>query len=169
MSRRLLIVLLIVFAIAGGAFLWLRVDPRAQEIRRLEAHLGKLAGEVSFTESDPPFRRLGYPNRLSGFFANPTELDIAVGPRSAQGSLSRSQLEEGATTLRATARGLDVRFLDPSVELDDSMENATVHLTSRIFFTGDPDYLVQEFQFVLKKNPDGEWRIHRIATVRTME
>ncbi len=143
-------------------------DPRAREARRVRSRLKALATAVSFKESDAPFVRLGYPGRIVDFFGEGTEVDITLGSRSAHQSFTRSELKEGAAGLRATNRGVSVEFTDVAVTPDLEQGRAEAHLTAKIFFLGDHDYFVQEFRVGLVK-ADGEWRIRRMATVRTME
>ena len=105
---------------------------------------------------------------MSGSFTDTVDLDITLGARSAHETISRSQLRDGANSLRATNRGLSVEFIDIVVDVTPPTPSASVHLTSKIYFLGDPDYFVQEFRIALEK-PANEWLIRRIATVRTME
>ncbi len=168
MKRRTLIVALVVVLGALVAGAWVFLDAHAREIRRIQRHLNTLAATVSFTDKDPPFVRLGYGGKVAGFFDNPTEFDVTIGPRATQGLIPRSQLHAGAAGLRLNAPGLSVRFIDIAVELDQDRTSASAHLTARIFFTGDPDYFVQEFRLRLKRT-EGRWLVDRIATVRTME
>src|SRR5690606_7263094 len=96
------------------------------------------------------------------------ELDVSAGERNVQGIMTRSQLEEGAAALRATAPGLKIEFLDIAVDLEAPPTRATAHLTAKIHFVRDPDYAIQEFRLTLVK-VDNDWLVERIETVRTME
>lgn len=161
--------------VAGGAAWWLRPDPREREIRRVRARLLDLAKALSFTEKDPPFARLSYAERVTGFFDESVDLDLTVGPYVASESLHRSRLPEGLAGLRLNTRGLDVEFIDIMVDpSDDALDPAAVrptasaHLTSRIYFTGDRDYWVQEFRFQLVRVA-GAWLVRGVTTVKTME
>lgn len=167
-SRRILLVTA-GLALAGAvAWLILEYDPRAREIRHIQQRLGALATAVSFRENDPPFVRLGYGGRLTDYFAESVEIDIALGSRGMHETINREQLKEGATGLRAANRGLSVEFIDIAVTPGPTSTNASAHLTSKIYFIGDPDYFVQEFRIDLRKG-SGDWQVRRIATVRTME
>ncbi len=144
-------------------------DPRAREIRRVEKRVAALAEAVSFGEKDNPFVRLGYADGVAEYFGPNIDLAITLGSREAHASLTHQELKERAGVLRAAARGLSVRFLDLAVTLNPDLDEATVHLTSKIFFTGEPDYSIQEFRLRLAKHPAQGWQVHRIETVRTME
>lgn len=151
----------------GLTFRW-QQDPRTRAIREIQARMKEVAAVTSFKEQDPPFVKLGYAGRLSEYFADTIELDISLGARSAHETISRNQLRDGASSLRATNRGLSVEFIDIVVEVTPPTPRASVHLTSKIYFLGDPDYFVQEFRIDLEK-PANAWLVRRIATVRTME
>lgn len=155
-------------ALGLGWGIWWRQDPRTRAIREIQARLKEVAAITSFKEQDPPFVKLGYAGRLSEYFADTIELDITLGTRSAHETITRNQLRDGASSLRATNRGLSVEFIDIVVEVDPPSPLASVHLTSKIYFLGDPDYFVQEFRIDLEK-PANSWLVKRLATVRTME
>lgn len=169
MKRRLLIWTGIVAVLAAGWGVRALGDPRTRELRRVEKRVLALAEAVSFTEKDSPFSRLGYPDKVIGYFGPTTELEITLGSREAHATLTNAELKERAGAMRVTARGLSVQFLDVAVTLNDAMDQATAHLTSKIYFTGEPDYWVQEFRLQLGKEAEHGWRVSRIETVRTME
>lgn len=169
MTRRILLVVgLLVVVVAGFGFrAW--SDPRSREVRRIEKRILGLAEVVSFGEPGSAFQRLAYGDRVADYFAESTELDITVGSREVQTTLTRGELRDRALAIRATAKGLSVQFMDAVVTMNDAMDEATVHLTSKIYFTGEPDYWVQEFRFnLVRKHPEA-WRIRTIVTVKTME
>ena len=169
MMRRLLVTLGLVIVVAIGFAFRAWSDPKSREVRRIEKRLLGLASGLSFTEKGSPFQRLAYGDRVADFFADTTELDIAVGSREIQVTLSRGELRDRALATRATAKGLSVQFMDVVVTLNERMDEATAHLTSKIYFTGEPDYWVQEFRLQLGKvHPEG-WRIRKITTIKTME
>ena len=163
-----------VFAAAGAAW-WLLPDPAERERRRIRTRLLDLAKALSFTEKDSPFLRMGYAERVTRFFDETVDLDLTVGPYVATESLHRSRMPEGLAGLRLGNRGLVVEFIDIAVELSDATldpaavrPTASAHLTSRIYFTGDRDYWVQEFRFELVRAA-GDWLVRGVATVKTME
>lgn len=165
--RRILVLVLVIAAALVGFLLWSR-DPRAREIRRIQTRLEEFARSLSFTDKDPPFVRLGYAGRAVGFFADPVQFDMTLGSRVLQGPVPVERLREGAAGLRATSAGLSIRFSDIAVDLDQTSTNASAHLTARIFFAGDNDYLVQEFRMRLEKS-NADWRVREVRTVRTMD
>ncbi len=168
--RRKILLVTAALTLALGLGAWLRFsqDPRTRALREIQARLLEVATITSFKEQDPPFVKLGYAGKLSEYFADTIELDITLGARSAHETISRAQLKDGAASLRATNRGLQVEFIDIVVDVTPPDPRASVHLTSKIYFLGDPDYFVQEFRIDLEK-PADTWLVRRIATVRTME
>ncbi|MBL9127782.1 MAG: hypothetical protein JNL97_09050 [Verrucomicrobiales bacterium] len=164
--------LLVLLGVVGGLLGYRAfADPEAREMRRITKRVLALAESVSFGEKDSPFQRLGYADRVAGFFGPTVELAINLGTREAHATLSRSELKERAGVMRATARGLSVRFLDvvPSLDIQGPRDRASVHLTSKIYFLGDVDYIVQEFRLRLVKHAQNGWEVVRVETVRTME
>lgn len=170
MVNRRLVTLLLAALVGIGTALYLRAqnDPRAREIRRIQKHLLQLASAVSFTERDTPFQRLAYPGGLPDYFTDPAHFQIAIGRYVADQPLSHAELRDATTAIRAQFRGLSVQFLDIVVDLAPDPDQATVHLTSKIYFTGDSDYWIQEFRLALART-ESTWRIQRLATLRTME
>ncbi len=174
MKRRTFILLAAV-GVAAGLALRLRADPRARQVRLIQTRLRELSVALSFTDKDPPFARLSYAERVTRFFDDPVDLDLAIGPYVAAESVHRTRLPEGLAGLRLNNRGLDVQFIDITVDLpDEALDPATAaprasaHLTSKIFFAGERDYWVQEFRLALVRR-QGVWLVRSVATVRTME
>lgn len=166
------ILAVVLLAAAWLALAWYRdrESPLGRATREVRTRLQELAAATSFRENDPPFVKLGYPQRLVPFFAPETAFDIQMGARATQGTFTRSQLSEGAAGLRGGQRGLSVEFLDITVTATpvEAPTQATAHLTSKIYFLGDPDYFVQEFRVGLSRMTNG-WKIERLETVQTME
>jgi hypothetical protein len=157
-----------VLVIAGGAVVWwYQRDPRQRETHRIQERLSSLAEAISFSPQDATLKRLSYPQTISGFFADPTTLDVAIGDRNIQETLTRAQLEEMAAR-RLGARGLSIQFLDIAVSLDSAITQATAHLTAKVQFAGDAEYSIQEFRFGLGKT-NSNWVVHSVETLRTME
>ncbi len=167
MNRRHVGFLSIVALLAAAFLGWKLADPEARESRRIQKRLSALAREISFPENESAVRKLTYADRVGAYFADPTDFSIALGPRSIEGIHSRAQLEEGCRGIRAVSRGLEVSFLDITPTLQPDRQRATAHLTSKIYFKGDPDYWIQEFRLHLAHS-EHQWRITRIETVRTM-
>jgi len=164
--RRAILLVLLLALVGGGAAFWIWNDPRQREIKRVQHRLLDLAKDASFSEKDPLFKRLGYPQRVVAFFDE--NIEVAVeGARQEHRVMGRAQLLENATQLRAGFRGLSVQFLDPQVELAEDLRSAVVHLTSKIYFTGDSDYTVQEFRIALVKQGNA-WMVRKVETVKTM-
>lgn len=161
-----LLTIALVVALLVSARSWF--DPQTREIRRIQERVDSLAKALSFSEKGSIFTKAGYAEKVAGYFAEPTELRIAFGRWAVDEPVSRHQIFEGAAGLRASAKGLAVEFIDIAVSLSPVSSNATAHLTSKIYFTGDPDYWVQEFRLALAKT-NQEWFIREVVTVKTME
>jgi hypothetical protein len=147
--RRIVILALAVLTLAAGIFLWSFGDSRTRETRRIQRRLESLAQDASFSERDHAFRRLAYSGQLAGYFAETVVFDTPEGQWPQDKTMKRSELEAFAAAVR-TRRGLDMKFLDIAVHLEEPPTNAIAHLTSKIYFTGDQDYWVQEFRLGLR-------------------
>lgn len=166
--RRLLLLLTVVAGIALLVGWRLMQDPRRREIRLIQQRVNHLATALSFSDKSSLLNKVGYAERVAEFFSDPTELRIAFGRWAVHESVSRAQVTETAAGLRASAKGLDVQFLDVDVALDPSGSTATAHLTSKIYVHGDSDYWVQEFKLGLTQS-NRVWRLKEVLTLKTME
>jgi hypothetical protein len=63
--------------------------------------------------------------------------------------------------------GLDVQFLDINLTVAPDKNTAEANLTLRAKTAGDRDQIVQEMKLLLNKL-EGNWRIQRIETVKTL-
>ncbi len=169
MKRRSLLATLGLVLVVGGVVLYAcyRGDPRQREIHRIQKRLAGLAEALCFSAQDSALRRLTYAQSVAAFFADRTILDVSVGERVLQETMSRREIEQMAAR-RLAMRGMTVEFVDIAVTLGSNPTHATAHLTATIRISGEQEYSVQEFRFSLVK-PEAVWLIEGVTTVKTME
>ncbi len=68
---------------------------------------------------------------------------------------------------RQHVNGVKIEFVDIVVKLDPDKQSATVDLTGKATMSGEHDFSVQEFKFLLKK-VGRDWLIYRVETVKTL-
>ena len=78
-----------------------------------------------------------------------------------------ADLLAAATTALQRLAGLRVEFLDVNVSLAADRQTAVANLTCRATRAGDKDFVVQEFDFHMRK-VGRDWLIERIDTVKTL-
>lgn len=167
MTRRVLIILVGALLVGGLAIWWVRRDPYAREVHRIQKRLAALAEAASFSPDEGLLNKVRYASRLSSFLSTNTHFSIAVGGETLEATLSRTEFEEVASR-RMVAKGLNVEFLDVVAKPSEDLQEATAHLTARIRLSGDKEYIVQEFRIELRRE-EGEWLVAGLETVRTLE
>lgn len=135
----------------------------------IRSRLLNLARTLSFERKDGILSRgLKAQNFLECF-----TLDVVVSLDSraygARTLTGRDELQQALLVAlnHEAAGGLKVEFLDINVTLGPDKQTAVADLTAKATVTGERDFLVQEFNFMLKK-ADGQWLIYRVETVKTL-
>ena len=160
--------LLIAVAVIGVGMLgwrWLFPSPE----RVIRSRLLQLAQTASFTPNDGTLVKAYKVERLPGFFSS----DVVIGfeiPGDGDVALSgRDQVMEAvrAALVSGRAGGLKIQLRDISVTLGADRQSAVANLTGTATVAGQSDFIVQEFNFRLKKL-DGKWLICRVEAVKTL-
>ena len=158
---------IIVLAVIGWMLLlgyWHFFPSQETRIRRM---FGELARVVSISPNSSPLANLAAANELASFFTKDVEINLDVPGVGRHTFTGREEIIQAAVAARSNSRSVKVEFLDINVKLDAGKESATVDLTAKVTQPAEHDFSVQELKFQLQK-VDGEWRIARVDTVRTM-
>ena len=133
-------------------------------IRRMFAELARV---VSVAPNSSPLANLAAGNELAGFFTKDVEINVDLPGAGRHTFTGREEFIQAAVAARSNSRSVKVEFLDLNVKLGPDQRTAAIELTAKITQTGERDFNVQELKFQLRK-VDGEWRIARGDTVRTL-
>jgi hypothetical protein len=157
--------LLAIALVALAVWLWTVLFPGPDRIIR--QRLNQLAKTTSFAGNESPLARLANVQHISGFFTTDVEIRVDVPGRYPQVLTGRDELTQVAMQARSVLSGLDVKFFDINVTVAPDKQSAEANLTLRAKVAGDRDVIVQELKVKLNKS-EGNWRINRIETVRTL-
>jgi hypothetical protein len=159
------LVLLLVLA-ALGYWLYTVLFPSPETVIR--QRLQTVAKLASFTGQEGNLARLANVQQLIGFFSTAVEVRVDS-PAHAEHTFSgKDEIQQVLLGIRTRLGGLEVKFLDPQVQLNPDETNATVQVTAEARVAGERDLFIQELQIGFTKN-DGKWLIARIETVRTLK
>ena len=165
MVKRLPRIVLLVLAVALLVLAYRHWFPNEeQRIRRM---LSDVAREACIPANPKPLGNLAAAQKLASFFSPEVEIHVDAPSYGQHTLMGRDEIMQAVLAARANLKNLKVEFLDPNVALDASQESATVELTAKVTHTGERDFGVQELKFQMKRL-DGQWRINRVETVRTL-
>lgn len=157
--------LLLVLA-ALGYWLYTVLFPNPETVIR--KRLNSISELVSFTGREGNISRIASVQQLVGYFSTAVEVRVDS-PAHAEHTFSgKDEIQQALLGLRAHLGGLEVKFLDPQVQLNPDKTTATVQTTATARVAGERDLFIQELQIGFAKN-DGQWLITRIETVRTLK
>jgi hypothetical protein len=151
--------------IALGVWFWRVLFPGPETIIRKQ--LAQLARAASFPGNESPLAAAHHAATLAGFFSVNAEVILNVPGEGAHTFTGREEIQQAALFARSHLRALTVEFLDADVTVAPDRLSATVDLTARVRSPREPDFYVQEMRFLLKQI-NGEWRIVRAETVKTL-
>ena len=159
---RILVLLVIGWLLLLGY--WHFFPGQETRIRRM---LGELARVASTPPNSSPLANLAAANELAGFFTKDVEINVDVPGEGRHTFSGREEVMQAAVAARSQSRRVKVEFLDVIVRLQAGKQSAVADLTAKVTQAGERDFDVQELNFRIKK-VDGEWRITRVETVRTL-
>ena len=134
---------------------------------RIRRMLGELARVAAVSPNSTPLANLAAANELAGFFTKEIEISVDVPGAGRHTFTGREEIIQAVVGTRSHYPGMKVELFDIAVKLAAGGQSATVDLTAKVTQTAERDFGVQELTFQLKKT-DGDWRITRVDTVRTL-
>jgi hypothetical protein len=157
---------LLAAAAALGFWLWTVFFPSPQKV--IVGRVASLAATATVSANDSNLARAAKAANLVGFFTLDAEI-VLDAPELAHRTLSgREEIRETALAGLAGIRTLNVQFLDVTARLGADRQSADVSCTAKVNAGDSKDYGVQEMHFQFKK-VDGDWRISRVETVKTLQ
>jgi len=158
--------LVLLVAAAGlGFWLWTVLFPGPEKV--VLKKMSSLAATASYRADDSNLTRAGKAASLAGFFATDVQITINLPDQPGRTFSGREEVKESALAGFATLSSLKVEFFDTTVVVGSDRLTADVNCTANITVAGNKDYGVQELHFQFKKI-DGDWRIIRVETVKTL-
>lgn len=159
---------LVLLAAAGGLgfWLWTIVFPSPEKI--VLKKLSSLAATASFDGNASSITRAGKAGNVAGHFAADAQIVVDVSGAGARTLSGREEIREAAMGGFASLNSLNVRFLDVTVKVGEDKQSAEVNCTADVRAGDSKDLSVQELRFQFQKI-DGDWRITRVETVKTLQ
>ena len=151
--------------VALGVWMWTVLFPSPEKVIR--KRLVGLANAASFSSDEGNLVRLAGAQSLGGFFSVDVQVDIDVPGHVQERLMSRQEIVQAAMAARSTVAALKVKFPDINITVAPDKQSAVADLTVEARVSGQPDLIVQEMKFTLRKT-DGKWLVTRVETVRTL-
>jgi hypothetical protein len=158
-------ILVAITFLAISFFAWRFLFPSPERVIR--SRLQELATLASYQANEGAIAKAYNATQISGFF---TPDVVVTGDIPGYGNLTvngRDNLMQGALAARQRIAALKVEFLDVNVTIGSDGQTAVANLTAKATASGERDFSVQEFNFMLKK-VDGKWLIYRVESVKTL-
>jgi hypothetical protein len=107
-------------------------------------------------------------SNLISYFSTDAQIVVNI-PGAATGTLNgRDEIREAAAGGYIHIAALNVQFLDATAKVGADKQSAEVRCTARVTTGDSKDFSVQEMRFQFQKI-DGDWRITRAETVKTLQ
>ncbi len=148
-----------------GIWGWFVLFPSPEKVIR--SRLQNLARTISFEPADGTIARGYSVQKAAGFFTTDAEINVDGRGLEPLHFSGRDEIQQALLWAARSLRGLKVEFLDINLTLDQDKQSAKANLTGKWTPTGDRDFGVLEFNFLLKK-VDGTWLIYRVDSVKTL-
>lgn len=158
----------VLLLLAAGCLLLLYQRYFPNEERRIRRLLAGVAQAASVPEHPSVTARLAAADRLRDYLTAGVEVEVDVPGGGRQTLAGRQEIIQGVLTAQAQLPRFQIEFLDLSVTLDAERQTAQTELTARVRQGADPNWVVQELKFQLKKE-DGQWRVAKVETVKTLK
>ncbi len=135
--------------------------------RAIRARLDALARTLSFEPKDGTLARGYGAEKAAGFFTTNVEINVEARGFEPLHFSRRDEIQQAALGAARFLRGLKVEFLDINLTLNPDQQSAKANLTGKWTPSGDRDFNVLEFNFLLMK-VNGTWLIYRVDSVKTL-
>jgi hypothetical protein len=106
--------------------------------------------------------------KLASYFADGVEASLDTPGRGQQVFSGREELIQAATAARTQLSSLKIQFPDIAVTVAPDKRSAEVHVTVKANIGGQREVYIEEMRFSLEKIR-GDWLIHRIESVNTLQ
>jgi hypothetical protein len=164
---RIAIRLVLLAALAGlGFWLWTVFFPSPEKV--VLNMISRLAATATFDAGASNLTRAGKASSVVGMFASDAQIILEASGAGARTLSGSDEIREAAIGGFGSLPSLNVRFLDATARVGADRQSAEVNCTAQVRAGDGKDLGVQEVRFQLKKI-DGDWRISRVETVKTLQ
>ena len=157
---------LIAASAALGFWLWTIVFPSPEKI--ILKKISNLAATATINPGDGNLTRASKATSLVNQFANDAEIIFDVPGVGARTLSGREEIRETALGGFTQLTSFKVKFFDAAARVGADKQTAEATCTARVSVGDSKDFGIQELRFQLKKI-DGDWRITRAETVKTLQ
>jgi len=159
--------LVLLAALAGlGCWLWTVLFPSPEKL--VLRKISNLAANACLGADEGNLSRAAKASQVVGEFAGDAEIVVDIPGYAAHTLSGRDEIREAVLGGFANVASLNVRFLDARARVAADKQTAEVSCTARVSVGGSQDFGIQELHFQLKQ-VEGDWRIARVETVKTLQ
>lgn len=158
------IVLLI--ALVGGGYLAYNFLFPGEEAR-IRKRLEDLTTTVSIGPDAGNIRKALMMERFPRYFTRDCEVTVVVKEMGKRTLSGRADMAQAVKYVMGQSGGMEVKFHDLHVTLNQEKNGATVALTMTLLRAADESLSAQEFEVEMVKSED-EWQVHRAKSVETL-
>ena len=159
---------LVVLAVLGalGFWLWTVLFPSPEKI--VLKKISQLAAYATIHNGEGNISRAGKASNVVSAFANDAEISFDVEGVGAKTLSGRDEIHDATMAGFMSLTSLSVQFLDPIARVGADKQSAEVTCTARVTAGDSKDFGIQQLHFQFKKL-DGDWRITRAETVKSLQ
>lgn len=159
--------LVLLAALGGLAFwLWTVFFPNPEKV--VLGKIAKLAATATIGPGDGAITRATKVSTLIGLFSTDAVISYDIAGLGARSLNGRDEIRESAAGGFASVKSLSVRFQDATAQVGADQQSAVVSCTVRVSAGDSQDFGIQELRVQFQKR-DGDWRITRVETVKTLQ
>jgi hypothetical protein len=158
--------ILLAAVVALGWWFWGVCFPSAEKV--VLKKMTGLADTLTFSADANNITRAGKASSFISYFTVDAEIVVDVPELGSHTLSGRDEIRETGNGGFAAMPGLKVTFLDTTVKVGPDKQSADVSCTVRVVVGSSKDFGVEEMHFKFKK-VEGDWRISRVETVKTLK
>jgi ketosteroid isomerase-like protein len=151
---------------ALGFWLWTVLFPSPEKV--VFRMISKLGATANIQAGEGAISRASKAATVSSLFANDAEIAFDVNEAGTRTLSGRDEIHEAVMGGFANVPSLTVQFYDITVQVGPDKQSAEADCNARASTDSNRDFGIRELRFQLKKR-DGDWKITRAETVKTLQ
>jgi hypothetical protein len=153
-------------AVGLGLWLWTILFPSPEKI--VLKKIASLAATATVSATDGNITRATKVSNFIGYFSTDAEIIYDVSGVGAHTLSGRDEIREAAAGAFTQLASVKVQLFDAAARVGADQQTAEVTCTARVTVGDGKDFGIQELRIQFKKI-DGDWRITRAETVKTLQ